>query len=98
MLAADRLFHRGLWEVSANTLLISNLSQLGQRQMVMWSPVQDSMAFDTAQAEHEAILAALEAGDGDAAEQLLAAHVRWHRRGDISEALEAARQKRTSAV
>lgn len=66
--------------------------------MVMWSPVQDSMAFDTAQAEHEAILAALEAGNGDEAEQLLAAHVRWHRHGDITQALKAARQKRALAV
>lgn len=98
MLAADRLFHRELWEASANTLLISSLTQLAQRQMVMWSPVQDSMAFDTAQAEHEAILAALEAGSGDEAERLLAAHVRWHRHGNITQALEAARQKRALAV
>ena len=60
----------------------------------MWSPVRDSMAFDTAQAEHEAILVALEAGKDAEAERLLSAHVRWLRQGDITEALEAARQRR----
>ena len=94
MLAADRLFHRGLWEASDNTLLLNSLDQLAQRQLVMWSPVRDSMAFDTAQAEHEAILVALEAGKDGEAEQLLSAHVRWLRQGDIMEALVAARQKR----
>ncbi len=66
--------------------------------MVMWSPVQDSMAFDTAQAEHEAILAALEAENGDETEWLVAAHVRWHWHGDITQALETAHQKRALAV
>ncbi len=94
MLAADRLFHRGLWEASDNTLLLTSLTQLAQRQMVMWSPVRDSMAFDTAQAEHEAILAAIERDDNSEAERLLSAHVRWHRQVDITQALEAAREKR----
>ena len=94
MLAADRLFHRGLWEASDNTLLLTSLIQLAQRQMVMWSPVRDNIAFDTAQAEHEAIFAAIEMNDADEAERLLSAHVRWHRQVDITQALEAAREKR----
>lgn len=94
MLAADRLFHRGLWEASDNVLLLDSLTQLAQRQLVMWSPVRDSMAFSTAQTEHEAILAAIERRDGGEAERLLSAHVRWLRKGDITEALKAARQKR----
>lgn len=94
MLAADRLFHRGLWEASGNSLLLTSLTQLAQRQMVMWSPVRDNMAFDTAQAEHEAILAAIEMNDADEAERLLSIHVRWHRQVDITQALEAAREKR----
>lgn len=83
MLAADRLFHRGLWEASDNALLLTILTQLAQRQMVMWSPVRDNMAFGTAQAEHEAILAAIEQDDNSEAERLLSAHVRWHRQVDI---------------
>ena len=94
MLAADRMFHRGLWEASDNTLLLNSLNQLAQRQMVMWSVVRDSIAFDTAQAEHEAILTAIDKGDVGEAERLLSVHVRWLRQGDITEALETARQKR----
>ena len=94
MLTADRLFHRGLWEASGNALLLTSLTQLAQRQLVMWSAVRDSMAFDTAQTEHEAILAAIEGNAIDEAERLLSAHVRWHREIDITQALEAAREKR----
>jgi len=59
----------------------------------MWS-LRDSMAFSTAQTEHEAILAAIERRDVGEAERRLSAHVRWLRNGDITEALKAARQKR----
>ena len=94
MLTADRLFHRGLWEASDNTLLLNSLTQLAHRQLVMWSPVRDSMAFNMAQAEHEAILAAIERRNVGEAERLLSDHVRWPRQVDITEAVEAARQKR----
>ena len=96
MFAADRLFHRTLWDASKNNLLRSTLDVLAKRQMVMWSPVQDSIAFPRAQAEHEAVMTAIDEGDGAEAERLLAKHIRWHRHDNIAEAIARARERRSS--
>lgn len=94
MLAADRLFHKGLWQAAGHALLLVSLGQLSQRQMVMWSVVRDALAFDVAQSEHEDILAAIEAEDLKTAERRLSYHVRWLAREDLKEALTAAREMR----
>lgn len=94
MFAADRLFHRTLWDTSKNDLLRFTLEVLAKRQMVMWSVVRDSIAFPRAQTEHEAVMTAIEQGDGAEAERLLAAHIRWHRNENIAEAIALARERR----
>lgn len=94
MLAADRLFHKGLWQAAGHLLLFTNLSQISQRQMVMCSVVQDALAF-VAQSEHEGILAAIEAEDLKTAERRLSHHVRWLAREDLKTVLTAAREMRT---
>lgn len=98
MFAADRLFHRALWDTSKNNLLRSTLQVLAIRQMVMWSPVRDSIAFPRAQTEHEAIMTAIEQGEGAEAERLLAAHIRWHRYENIAEAIALARERRAAQL
>ena len=98
MVAADRLFHRTLWDASKNSLLRSSLDLLAKRQMVMWSAVRDSICFPRAQTEHEAVMAAIDQGDGAEAERLLAFHIRWHRHENIAEAIARARERRAAQL
>jgi len=98
MVAADRLFHRTLWNASKNNLLRSSLDLLAKRQMLMWSPVRDSICFPRAQTEHEAVMAAIDQGDDAEAERLLAFHIRWHRHENIAEAIAQARERRAAQL
>lgn len=96
-IVADRLFHEALWREADHNLLLSNLIQLWQRHLVMGTAVREQIDFDAGQADHESILAAIEANDLDEAERRLTAHIGWLAQQNFASALEGAREARRLA-
>jgi DNA-binding GntR family transcriptional regulator len=77
LLDVDRICHEQMWAASANRFLIDTLDMLYAQSHRLWHMY---LAADTdmhgAVDEHEQILAALRAADGERAAELVEAHVR----------------------
>ncbi|MDJ0390703.1 GntR family transcriptional regulator [Roseomonas sp. E05] len=97
-IVADRRFHEALWREAGHELLLSSLIQLWQRQLVMCTAMREQIDFKTGQADHEGILAAIEAGDWEEAERRLTAHGGWLAQQDFAAALKGAREARRLAA
>ncbi|MHB0671699.1 GntR family transcriptional regulator [Roseomonas mucosa] len=95
---ADWQFHEALWREADHGLLLSSLIQLWQRQLVMCTALREQIAFKASQADHESILAAIEAGDREAAERRLTDHSGWLAQQDFAAALKRAQEVRGLAT
>jgi GntR family transcriptional repressor for pyruvate dehydrogenase complex len=77
LVANDLLFHRGIAEATGNAVvcsLLDGVSGATQRARV-WRGVTQAGAVERTLAEHNAIVDALEAGDGEAARAWMTAHI-----------------------
>ncbi len=74
---ADRRFHHAIVEAAGNALLTRQYEQLRDRhqRIAATAVVSDPARWGRFISEHRAILAALEAGDSDAAAELMGAHL-----------------------
>jgi DNA-binding GntR family transcriptional regulator len=73
---ANREFHRQLYAACGNALLVATLDGLRDRTaLVSAASWAKSATWEAEAGEHEAILAAAEAGDADTARRLTAEHV-----------------------
>lgn len=95
---ADRRFHEALWREADHGLLLSNLTLLWQRQLVMCTAVREQIDFKAGQTDHEGILAAIEAGDREEADRRLTAHSGWLAQQDFAAALKRALEARRLAA
>lgn len=79
---ADRAFHHAMVAAAGNTILIRLHDSLRdrQRRMVTATVRRDPEVTRRYLAEHRGVLAAIDAGDADAARDLLAAHLEATRR------------------
>jgi DNA-binding GntR family transcriptional regulator len=76
-LALDRRCHEIIWTASGNRFLLDTLDMLYAQSDRLWHLyLADVANMQHAVDEHQAILSALRAGDGDAVAQLLETHVR----------------------
>lgn len=76
-LAADRRCHETMWSAAGNRFLVDTLDTLYAQSDRVWHMyLGDVSDLDDAVAEHEPILDALRAGDGDRAAALVEQHVR----------------------
>lgn len=87
MIAADMEFHRLLYALSGNPLIADTLAPHWQHIRRVMGAVLRRDGAEGVWDEHEAVLAAVIAGDGDRAEQLSAAHARGAARA-LAAALE----------
>ncbi len=77
LLEIDRRCHELMWEAAGNRFLLDTLDMLYAQSDRLWHLyLADVGDMDHAVGEHRAILAALRAGDGAAAAELVEAHVR----------------------
>jgi DNA-binding GntR family transcriptional regulator len=77
LMAIDRRCHELMWEAADNRFLLDTLDTLYAQSDRLWHLYLSEVAdMGHAVTEHAEILAALEAGDGDAAADLVEAHVR----------------------
>ncbi|MEO0498795.1 MAG: GntR family transcriptional regulator, partial [Pseudomonadota bacterium] len=75
-LEADKAFHTALSQASGNDVLAGLLETLHDRAQRYWFVSLNSAEhMPRVQAEHEAIFAAIEAGDPESAERAMAAHI-----------------------
>ncbi len=77
---ADLTFHRRVAELSVNESLIRALETLAGHVTPLKVHTRDQNAADTTRAQHRAVAEAILAGDGDAAEAAMRAHVAWFAR------------------
>jgi DNA-binding GntR family transcriptional regulator len=76
-LALDRRCHEIIWAASGNRFLLDTLDMLYAQSDRLWHLyLADVSDMQHAVDEHQAILSALRAGDGDAVSDLLETHVR----------------------
>lgn len=77
LLQADRVCHEQVWAASENRFLTQTLEMLYTQSERLWHRyVRDVADLRAALAEHRRILAALRAGDGEGAAELIDGHVR----------------------
>jgi DNA-binding GntR family transcriptional regulator len=77
LLRADRVCHEQVWAASDNRFLTQTLEMLYTQSERLWHQYVRNVAdLWSALDEHRSILAALRAGDGDAAAELIDGHVR----------------------
>ena len=75
MIAADMAFHRFLYELSGNPLIVETASLHWHHiRRVMGHILRDRTRFDTIWSEHAGIVEAIAAGDADSAESLSRRH------------------------
>lgn len=76
MYALNRQFHRNLLDAARNRFLLEAVAGLEKTMLILGpTTMEDATRAASAQTEHEAVLAALEARDGDQAEVLMRAHI-----------------------
>ncbi|WP_187830440.1 GntR family transcriptional regulator [Siccirubricoccus phaeus] len=91
--AAEEQFHGELCAASGNPPLLALWQSLSRQLSVVWGLGQTALDAQGADREHQALLAALEAGDESGAVALLTAHIgRYH--GQDFEALITDRRRR----
>ncbi len=72
----NRLFHRALLEAAKNRFLIKSMLALQKAMLILGrTTLADAERYESALEEHTAVLAALKARDGDAAETAMRAHI-----------------------
>ena len=77
LMAIDRRCHEIMWEAAGNRFLLDTLDMLYAQSDRLWHLyLADVADMGEAVAEHRAILAALEAGDGERGAELVETHVR----------------------
>ncbi len=77
MLDIDRRCHEIMWDAAANRFMLDPLDMLYAQGDRLWHLyLADVTDMDHAVSEHEEILSALQAGDGDRAAELVEAHLR----------------------
>ncbi len=77
--AANRLVHRRVVELSGNRFLLSSFDSLWGLGLAVFAFIQRfpvDPEVDDVRADHEALLAALAAGDPDEAQRVMVAHIR----------------------
>ncbi|WP_412553962.1 GntR family transcriptional regulator [Shimia sp. MIT1388] len=80
----NRQFHRALLEAAKNRFLIKSMLALQKAMLILGrTTLADEERFESAIAEHAAILDALSARDGDAAENAMRAHISAGQRARI---------------
>jgi len=76
MYLLNRQFHRTLLDAARNRFLLDAVAGLEKTLLILGpTTMEDATRAAGAQAEHEAVLAALQARDGDRAESLMRAHI-----------------------
>ncbi|TNF19301.1 MAG: GntR family transcriptional regulator [Rhodobacteraceae bacterium] len=72
----NRIFHATLLDAAKNRFLARSMAALDRAMMILGpTMLSDSARAEAATAEHDAILTALKARDGDAAEKAMRAHI-----------------------
>ncbi|MFY0618506.1 GntR family transcriptional regulator [Shimia sp.] len=72
----NRQFHRALLEAAKNRFLLKSMLGLHKAMLILGrTTLADSERFESAIAEHKAVINALMARDGDAAEAAMRAHI-----------------------
>ncbi|MFY0660471.1 MAG: GntR family transcriptional regulator [Shimia sp.] len=80
----NRQFHRALLEAAKNRFLIKSMLALQKAMLILGrTTLADEERYESAIAEHAAILNALSARDGDAAEMAMRAHITAGQRARI---------------
>ncbi|NBC94842.1 MAG: FCD domain-containing protein [Deinococcus-Thermus bacterium] len=74
---ADLAFHRHVAELAASAPLLRALETLAGHVTPLKVHTRDQNAAATTRAQHRAVAEAIQAGDGDAAERAMRAHVAW---------------------
>ncbi len=76
LMAIDERFHRLLYEAADNQFLMDTLNRLHALSMRLWHLVLNRLTdVQSAVGQHRKIAAALEAGDGDKAAELIRQHI-----------------------
>jgi DNA-binding GntR family transcriptional regulator len=93
MIAADMAFHRFLYELSGNPLIVETASLHWQHiRRVMGHILRDQARLDTIWSEHTGIVEAVAAGDADKAESLSRRHATRAAEAIITELTASPRQ------
>ena len=90
--AADRAFHGAIIKLGGNAVLLDLWAALAARFSVLWGIAHRHKARPTSSAEHETILAAIEAGDAASASDALLRHLAWYHEFDFEAAVAANRR------
>ena len=94
---ADEDFHAELCRASGNAPLLALWQGLARQLAVVWGLAQQGSAPTTAEAEHQALIAALESGREAAALEALGSHINWHRDFDF-EGVVAERRRQPAGL
>ncbi len=93
VVAANEQFHAELCRASGNPPLLALWQSLARQLAVIWGLAQHYRDPVQEGAEHDAMLAALEAGKGTKAAEVLATHVNWHQSFDFERVLRERRDR-----